>query len=112
MIRFTKYIWIYVMISALVLIPGVYSLVKNGVKPSVDFTGGSVLEIKTQNPIEQTSIDDAIKTQKIPVLSMQKQNGGTYLFRIGQVSEEQISKFIVALQAKSEEPMDILRNDT
>lgn len=100
------------MISALVLIPGVYSLVKNGVKPSVDFTGGSVLEIKTQNPIEQTSIDDAIKTQKIPVLSMQKQNGGTYLFRIGQVSEEQISKFIVALQAKSEEPMDILRNDT
>ncbi len=112
MIRFTKYIWIYVFISSFVLIPGIYSLVTHGVKPSVDFTGGSVVEVNIQTPIEQSTMEEIIKAQKIPVVSMQKQNNATYLFRMGQVSEEQITTFIAALQAKSEQPIDILRNDT
>lgn len=112
MIRFTKYIWIYVFISSLVLIPGIYSLVTHGVKPSVDFIGGSVVEVNMQTPIEQSTIEETIKDQKIPVVSMQKQDNATYLFRMGQVSEEQITTFIAALQAKSEQPIDILRNDT
>ena len=113
MIRFMKYIWVYVFISSLVLIPGVYSLVKNGVKPSVDFTGGSIVEVKTQVPIEKSAIDEVVKDQKVPVISIQKQDKGAYLFRMGQVSEEQISKFIAALQIKSGgSSIDILRNDT
>ena len=113
MIRFMKYIWVYVFISSLVLIPGVYSLVKNGVKPSVDFTGGSIVEVKTQVPIEKSAIDEVVKDQKVPVISIQKQDKGAYLFRMGQVSEEQISKFIAALKIKSGgSSIDILRNDT
>ena len=108
-----KYIWVYVFISSLVLIPGVYSLVKNGVKPSVDFTGGSIVEVKTQVPIEKSAIDEVVKDQKVPVISIQKQDKGAYLFRMGQVSEEQISKFIAALKIKSGgSSIDILRNDT
>ncbi|EKD68048.1 MAG: preprotein translocase subunit SecF [uncultured bacterium] len=113
MIRFMKYIWVYVFISSLVLIPGVYSLVKNGVNPSVDFTGGSIVEVKTQVPIEKSAIDEVVKDQKVPVISIQKQDKGAYLFRMGQVSEEQISKFIAALKIKSGgSSIDILRNDT
>ena len=112
MIRFMKYIWIYALISGLVLVPGIYSLVTHGVKPSVDFTGGSVVEVKIQTPIEQSAIDEVVKSQKIPVLSVQKQDNATYLFRMGLVSEEQITKFIGALQTKSDKPIDILRNDT
>lgn len=112
MIRFTKYIWIYVVLSSLVLIPGIYSLLTHGVKPSVDFTGGSVVEVKIQTPIEKTTIEEMVKSQKIPVVSIQKQDNATYLFRMGQVSEEQIAGFLKALQTKSEKPIDILRNDT
>jgi preprotein translocase subunit SecF len=107
-----KYIWIYALISGLVLIPGIYSLVTHGVKPSVDFTGGSVVEVKIQTPIEKSTIEDVMKSQKIPALSMQKQDNATYLFRMGLVSEEQITKFIEALQTKTDKPIDILRNDT
>lgn len=113
MIRFTKYIWVYVCISLLVLIPGVYSLVTYGVKPSVDFTGGSMLEVKTQMPIEKTAMEESAKNLKIPVISIQIQDNATYVFRMGQVSEEQISKFILDLQTKSGgTSIDILRNDT
>ncbi len=113
MIRFTKYIWVYVLISSLVLMPGMYSLIRFGLKPSVDFTGGSVVEVKIQTPIEKSAIDEVVKNQKVPVISVQKQDKGAYLFRMGQVSEEQISKFIAALQTKvGGTPIDILRNDT
>jgi len=112
MIRFMKYIWIYALISGLVLLPGIYSLIIYGVKPSVDFTGGSVVEVKIQTPIEKTTIEEMVKSQKIPSVSIQKQDNATYLFRMGKVSEEQITEFLKTLQTKSEKPIDILRNDT
>jgi preprotein translocase subunit SecF len=83
------------------------------VKPSVDFTGGSMLEVKTQMPIEKTAMEESAKNLKIPVISIQIQDNATYVFRMGQVSEEQISKFILDLQTKSGgTSIDILRNDT
>jgi len=46
MINFLKYKYIYFALSLLVIIPGVYSLARFGLKPAVDFSGGSVWEIK------------------------------------------------------------------
>lgn len=34
-------------ISALVLVPGTYSLIKYGLRQSIDFTGGTLVELKT-----------------------------------------------------------------
>ncbi len=44
--NFMKYKWLYFLISAFIIIPGIYSLVKYGLALSVDFTGGTVLELK------------------------------------------------------------------
>lgn len=41
-----KYKLVYLIISAAVIIPGLISLLTEGLKPSIDFTGGSVLELK------------------------------------------------------------------
>lgn len=41
-----KHLWIYFLISALVIIPGVYSLVRYGFKPSIEFTGGTRLTVE------------------------------------------------------------------
>ena len=41
-----KHVWIYFLISALIIIPGVYSLVRFGFKPSIEFTGGSNFTIE------------------------------------------------------------------
>lgn len=49
MIRFSRFIWLYFFISALVLVPGVYSLVRWGLRPSIDFTGGTLIEVQKMN---------------------------------------------------------------
>ena len=68
MIRFSKYIWLYALISALVLVPGVYSLVRWGLRPAIDFTGGTLVEVKSNTP---------------PVAAgVQKTGSGTYLVRL------------------------------
>lgn len=68
MIRFSKYIWLYMIISALVLVPGMYSLIRWGVKPSIDFTGGTLVEVRsTVAPVGA---------------NVQKTSGGTYLVRL------------------------------
>lgn len=38
-----KYWWLYFLISLAVIIPGTYSLIRYGLKPSIDFTGGSTI---------------------------------------------------------------------
>lgn len=47
--KLLKYKFVYFAISLIILIPGVISLVKNGLKLSIDFTGGSLLEYTTSN---------------------------------------------------------------
>lgn len=47
MIRFSKYIWLYVLISGMVLVPGMYALVRHGLRPAVDFTGGTLVEVQS-----------------------------------------------------------------
>jgi len=44
-----KHIWIYFLISAIIIIPGIYSLVRFGFKPSIEFTGGTRLTIENVN---------------------------------------------------------------
>ncbi len=43
--NFMKWRWLYFAISLLVIIPGVVSLFLFGLKPAIDFTGGSLLEV-------------------------------------------------------------------
>src|SRR5260221_8166918 len=41
----TKYMKWFAVVSAFVLIPGIFSLFKFGIRPSIDFTGGTLLEL-------------------------------------------------------------------
>ncbi len=59
--------YIYFLISALVLVPGFYFLVTHGLRLSVDFTGGAVMELST--------------SQKINEAELRKQLGSTYELR-------------------------------
>lgn len=51
-----KYWWLYFAISLSVIIPGAFSLVRFGLKPSIDFTGGSTIVWNT------TASESAIRT--------------------------------------------------
>ncbi len=59
-INWLKHYPLYFFISALVIIPGIYSLVRFGLNLSVDFTGGTMLEIKT-TPKDETKVAEIVK---------------------------------------------------
>lgn len=59
MIRFMKYKPLYLIISVVAILPGFISLLTFGLKPSIDFTGGSLLELKLSDQRQATSAASA-----------------------------------------------------
>ncbi|MFH2085729.1 MAG: protein translocase subunit SecF [bacterium] len=68
-----KYWWLYFTISLSVIIPGTYSLVTYGLKPSIDFTGGSTIVWTTS--VEESTLRDLAKTESIDIREMGKVSG-------------------------------------
>lgn len=62
-----KYYWLYFIISSLFIIPGLISLFMFGLKPSVDFVGGSLWEIRYTNQVDnlEESIRSAVENIEI-----------------------------------------------
>jgi len=89
-----RFKWLYFFISAIVIVPGIFFLMSFGLKPALDFTGGSLLEIKVQNSKCKEQNDNAkckIKIQdltktaeklKISIGSVTTSGQDTYLFKM------------------------------
>lgn len=77
MIKFMKYYWLYFVISGLVIIPGLYSLLNYGLKLSIDFTGGTLLELQLQDSSKftQASLEEQLKQLNIESKSIKQENG-------------------------------------
>ena len=82
MIDFMKYKKIYFLISGLVLVPGIISLLAFGLKPSIDFTGGALWEIKLTQEIDTNQLEFEFS-------SVQKTGENTLLFKMKPISEEE-----------------------
>ncbi len=64
MINVLKYKKIYFIISLLVIVPGIISLIFNGLNLAIDFTGGSLIEIAVPKNLDQESSISAKKTHE------------------------------------------------
>jgi len=89
MIRFSKYIWLYIILSSLVILPGIYSLFRWGLRQSIDFTGGTLLEIQTKSPAQPAQIIELAKAQQIEIFSVQPSPDNIYLLRSKSITQEQ-----------------------
>jgi preprotein translocase subunit SecF len=81
MIRFSKYIWVYALISGLAIIPGMISFFIFGLKPSIDFAGGTLFEMKVDQNITQSQIEKSAKDFGLTLSSIQVSDKQTYLLR-------------------------------
>lgn len=81
MINFTKYIWLYFMISAVVLLSGGYSLVRYGLRPSIDFSGGTLIEMKVPKKVSMDDVRIAASKMDMEVSSIQQSGESTFLIR-------------------------------
>ena len=103
-----RFKWLYFLISALVIIPGVYSLVRWGLRPSIDFTGGTLLEYKISQQVEKEKLEEVVKkVSEIELYSLQQTSQNTYLFRLAPLdknkAEEVKNKIEKELNVKVEE---------
>jgi preprotein translocase subunit SecF len=65
MINFMKYRYLYFLFSLLFILPGLISLFLFGLKPSIDFTGGSLLEIQVVQNITHVEINQSTVQQMV-----------------------------------------------
>lgn len=69
MINFMKHRTIYFTLSLIVIIPGIFSLFKYGLNPSIDFTGGTLIEI-TNYP-DRPILEQIFQDQNLEIISLQ-----------------------------------------
>lgn len=111
MIRFSKYMWMYAVISALVIIPGMISLALYGLRPAIDFTGGTLLELQISRELPEPEIASIAKKETLTLSSIQKTSTGTYLLRM-QTGAEKIPAFQTSLINTASVEAQIVRNET
>lgn len=112
MIRFSKYIWLYVIISSLVLIPGMVALARFGLRPAIDFTGGTLLELQFKTDIAQPTVEAAARNAGLALVSVQKTRTDTYIVRMKPETNEKIDAFQVELRSISSQSAEVVRNET
>jgi len=97
MIRFSKYFWLYGLISGLVLVPGIFSLFRFGLRPAVDFTGGMVIEVKFDKSLSSEAIADSLEKQQLPLVNLQLTAPNTYLLRLKSVADAKVETIMFNL---------------
>lgn len=94
-----KRIFFY-LLSLLVIIPGVISLGLNGLRLGVDFTGGSLLEIRIEKEMVAVSEVEAAIESGYEVQSIQPLSNTTFQVRSAEITADQKEKALQSLRDK------------
>jgi len=108
MINWMKFKWLYFFISALVIIPGLVSLFIFGLRPSIDFTGGTLLEYRFNQEINPQEINNLLQEKDYEVYSVQVSGEKNYLLRMPALEKEKALEVSNLLAEKfNDEPQEI-----
>lgn len=108
MINWMKFKWLYFFISSIVIIPGMVSLFMFGLKPSIDFTGGSLLEYKFSSSVKIEDLQKTLTEKNYQVYSIQNSGNNTYLFRMPILEKDKAISIKTILSEKfSQTPEEI-----
>lgn len=116
MIHFSKYTWLYVLISCVIIGTGLFSIVRWGYQISIDFTGGTevLYELdKTSKtyPTKET-ITKAIKDAKGEYQSHELRRDGTLSIRANKIDEKAELVMRESLTKAMSKPVTLLRLNT
>jgi len=112
--KFMKHKWLFFLISALVIIPGLFSLIKWRLQPSIDFTGGTILELEFTQAVGDrlSAISETLNELKIDYSSIQTSGEKRILIKAKPITREDVSSIIGTLAEKVREKPAELRFDT
>jgi preprotein translocase subunit SecF len=89
-----KHLWIYFLLSGLIIVPGVYSLIRYGFKPSIEFTGGTRLTIENT----KSSPDVVLQSFKDFTPSLEDKTTNAVTLKTKNISQETAQKAIDTLK--------------
>ncbi len=92
MIRWMRFKWLYFLISAVVIVPGLISLFANGLKPSIDFIGGSLLEYRFESEVSSDQIKLVLENSDYHISSVQLSGEKNYLLRLPSLDNQEAAQ--------------------
>ncbi len=92
-----KHLSLYFIISALVIVPGIYSLIRYGLKPSIEFTGGSRLTLVSVT----SSPDTVLQSFKDYSPQLETSDGTILSIKSKEISQENTQKIIDGLKKEN-----------
>jgi preprotein translocase subunit SecF len=95
-----KYKYYFLLLSALVLIPGIISLIVFGLRLSIDFTGGSLVKYQFQQNIDTTELKGIFSAQDITVENIVNEGANEISVRTKPIETTKIDALKTAVSAK------------
>jgi preprotein translocase subunit SecF len=93
-------------------VPGLFTLVRFGLRPAVDFTGGTLLEVKFTTPLQQNVIETILEKQKITASGIQQTGNNGYIIRLKPEGNDALLKLETSLTTVAGNASEIIRNET
>jgi len=112
MIQWMRFKWLYFLISALFIVPGLISLFANGLRPAIDFTGGSLLEYQFENGVETTQIKSILEDNGYQLGSVQLSGEKNYLLRLAPLDNQEASQIKDVLTQNFSQSLEEVRFET
>lgn len=100
------------MLSSLVLVPGLIALARFGLRPAIDFTGGTLMELQFKSAGDEKAIETSAAKEGLSLVSTQKTHNGTYIVRMKSEADEKIVSFRLNIAAATSPSAEVIRNET
>ncbi|MDA1079683.1 MAG: protein translocase subunit SecF [bacterium] len=110
--QFLRYSKWFFFLSLLVIVPGLYSLVRYGLRPSIDFTGGSLLEVRL--PVGSSMSKESIEPllpEDFELVTLQQSGESQYQLKGSALSNDGREHLLTQLEA-SYTSVEVLRSET
>jgi preprotein translocase subunit SecF len=107
-----RFKWLYFLLSGIVIIPGIFSLIRFGLRPAIDFTGGTLLEYKFSQSFSPAIIKTALEAKHYEVNLVQESGVNTYLLRMPPVDKGKAATIRIALGETFQEMPEETRFET
>ncbi len=104
----------YFLLSVLVIVPGIVILISGGLPLSIDFTGGSLLEVKLDsgNSLQPADLVVLYENAGIDDAQVQTTDDGTLLIRSSFLDNETRDSVLSSMQVESGAPVQVIRFDS
>ena len=93
--------WFYIL-SLIVIIPGIISLMLQGLNLGIDFTGGSITHVKMPSEVTSADMRATISELGLEKAEVQK-SGDEFYLRTSQLTQEQTDELMQALRNEYQE---------